>query len=238
MDPRFNIIITIVAIVVTFVKCRQIKNKPKRIIVIMAILLAISTFNNRSIYWFLYWDGPYHGQVVDADTGEPIEGAAVAGIWEFEGFVLFIASFTHFANAKETVTDANGKFKLPLTFAFTFWPFSVINEMDLLVFKPGYDSRPPAIRRKMKRPERIWYTNVDGKYYVGRYADCKIWKKCLVKLNKAKTVKERQEAYSQIMGEYPGFHHRENKNKNIIKMVENESRHVKAIMRNKPVCRE
>jgi len=123
MDPRFNVIITIVAIIITFVKCRQIKDKRKRIIVIMAILLAISTFNNRSIYWFLYWDGPYHGQVVDADTGEPIEGAAVAGIWELEYFILFIYSNTHFANAKETETDEDGKFKLPLTFSFTFWPF-------------------------------------------------------------------------------------------------------------------
>ena len=235
MDPYFKVFITIVAIVVTFVKCRHIKDKRKRIIVIMAILLAISTFSNRSIYWFLYWDGPYHGQVVDADTGEPIEGAAVAGIWEFEGFVLFITSFTHFANAKETVTDADGKFKLPLTFALTFWPFSALDRINLLVFKPGYDSHPPAIRRKMKHPKGK-RTSPDGKYRIGNRAKCNAWKKCLVKLNKVKTVKERQEAYSKIMGKYPGFHHRENKN--IIKMVKNEALHVKAIIRNKPVRRD
>ena len=99
MDPLFKVFITIVAIVVTLVKGRHIKDKRKRIVVIMAILLLISIFSNRSIYWLLYWDGPFHGQVVDADTGEPIEGAAVAGIWEFESFILFITSLTHFANA-------------------------------------------------------------------------------------------------------------------------------------------
>lgn len=107
IHPYFKVFITIVAIVVTFVKCREITDRRKRIFVIMAILLAISTFSNRSIYWFLYWDSPYYGQVVDADTGEPIQGASVAGIWKFEGFILFITSLTHFANAKETVTDAD-----------------------------------------------------------------------------------------------------------------------------------
>lgn len=223
MDPRFNVIITIVAIVVTFVKCRQIKDKRKRIIVIMAILLAISTFNNRSIYWFLYWDGPYHGQVVDADTGEPIEGAAVAGIWELEYFILFIYSNTHFANAKETVTDADGKFKLPLTFAFTFWPFSALNEMDLVVFKPGYDSHPPAIRRQMKRPKRMKYNTTDGKYYVGRYAFCKAWKNCLVRLNKAKSIDEMLKAVPSISG----FDTDVDKLKNFIEMTEKEYRHLR-----------
>ncbi|BBO72195.1 hypothetical protein DSCA_61250 [Desulfosarcina alkanivorans] len=111
--------ITILALILTFVTCREIKDRRKRIIVTMAILLAISTFSNRSIYWFIYWDGPYFGQVVDADTGEPIEGASVAGVWQFEGFILLIASLTHFATAKETVTDAEGKFTIPLT---SIWP--------------------------------------------------------------------------------------------------------------------
>ena len=225
MDPRFNVIITIVAIIVTFVKCRQIKNKRKRIIVIMAILLAISTFNNRSIYWFLYWDGPYHGQVVDADTGEPIEGAAVAGIWELEGFVLFITSLTHFANAKETVTDTDGKFRLPLTFAFTFWPFSVLDRINLLVFKPGYDSYPPVIRRQMKRPERKKYTTTDGKYRIGRRSQCKMWKNCLVKLNKARSIDEMLKAVPSI----PGFNTDEDKLRNFIEITEKEYRHLRKL---------
>lgn len=220
MDPRFNVIITIVAIVVTFVKCRQIKDKRKRIIVIMAILLVISTFNNRSIYWFLYWDGPYHGQVIDANTGEPIEGAAVAGIWELEYFILFIYSNTHFANAKETVTDADGKFKLPLTFAFTFWPFSALDRINLLVFKPGYDSNPPSIRRPKK--------GNDGKvrdYLVGKWVQYEMWEECVVRLNKARSIDEMLKAVPSI----PGFDTDEDKLRNFVEMTEKEYRHLRKL---------
>lgn len=227
MGPSlFKVFITIVAIVVTFVKGRHIQNKRKRIIVIMAILLAISTFSNRSIYWFLYWDGPYHGQVVDADTGDPIEGAAVAGIWNFE--YIHIKSSIGFANAKETVTDTDGKFRLPLIFAFSPWPFTVIDRMDLVVFKPGYDSHPPVIRRKMKRPERIKYPTTDGKHLVGRYIFCKMWEECVVRLNKAMSVKEVSRAFSWSRHELrTGLGTPEVKLKNFIKMTEDKERYLR-----------
>jgi len=141
MDPYFKVFITILSIVLTIVFGFRIKDKRKRIMVIMMILLIISLASNKSIYWILYWDGPYRGQVVDADTADPIEGAAVAGIWDFE--YIYIKSFSGFANAKETVTDEDGKFWLPVIFAFSPWPFTVLDRMDLVVFKPGYDSHPP-----------------------------------------------------------------------------------------------
>jgi hypothetical protein len=224
----FKIFITVVAIVVTFVKGRHIQNKRKRIIVIMAILLAISTFSNRSIYWFLYWDGPYHGQVVDADTGEPIEGAAVAGIWELEGFILFITSFYHFANAKETVTDADGKFKLPLTFAFTFWPFSVIDRMKLVVFKPGYDSHPPSKQMVWTAIEKNKYGMTNHEYRVKFTVKCKMWKKCLVRLNKAMSLKEVSRAFSWSRHALrTGFGTPEVNIKNFIKITEDKERYLK-----------
>ena len=43
---------------------------------------------------FLYHsDGPYKGKVIDLETGEPIEGAAVAGVWVLE------FNFTPFCDA-------------------------------------------------------------------------------------------------------------------------------------------
>jgi hypothetical protein len=189
--------LTILAIILTLGSCREIKDRRKRIIVTMAILLAISTFSNRSIYWFIYWDGPYFGKVVDADTGEPIEGASVAGVWEIENFILLLTSMYHFANAKETVTDADGEFTIPLTFAFTFWPMSGLDKMDLVVFKPGYDSHPPAIQRAMEQPPKGRRISSDGKYFVGRRADCKIWRECKVELNKAVSWEERRQAANE-----------------------------------------
>ncbi|MCP3931175.1 MAG: carboxypeptidase-like regulatory domain-containing protein, partial [Bacteroidetes bacterium] len=118
------------------------KDKCIRTLAVMMVLLIISLTSNRSIFGFVYWDGPYYGRIVDEETGVPIEGAAVAGIWNFEH--LYLISIQNVATIKETITDKNGKFKLPLTFAFTLYPFSILEEMNLLVFKPGYDSHPTA----------------------------------------------------------------------------------------------
>jgi hypothetical protein len=133
---------------------------------------------------------------VDADTSKPIEGASVAGIWEFEHSFLNL-SFNGFANATETVTDANGAFKLGPIIAFSFWPFTTLENMNLVVFKPGYDSYPPVIRRKMSKPKKAPVSTTDGKYLVGRYIDCHVWSECEVRLNKAITIKERRRASAE-----------------------------------------
>jgi hypothetical protein len=232
MHPIVKFFITITAIVITIAKCWVIKDERKRIFLIMAIMLAISTFSNRSIYWFLYWDGPYYGQVVDADTGEPIKGASVAGIWQFETYTLFIASETHFANAKETVTDEDGKFTIPLTFAFTSRPTSVLEKMKLVVFKPGYDSHPPAIERKMKQPPDGLRISPDGRYIIGNYASCKAWRKCVVRLNKAITIKERRRASAKCSSALMEWDINPSKIKKFIKALKKDDPYFKKYMEN------
>ena len=87
---------------------------------------------------FLYHsDGPYKGKVVDLETGEPIEGAVVAGVWVLE------FNFTPFCDAKETVTDKNGEFVLPKASCFTLWPLAQMGRLGITVFKPGYLAYPP-----------------------------------------------------------------------------------------------
>ncbi len=230
MDSYLKLFVTIVFIVMTFVYGYTIKDKRRRNTVIMLILLVISVVGNKSVYWVLHWDGPCHGQVVDADTGEPIQAAAVAGIWKFEYF--HINSHNGFANAKETITDANGKFKLPLTFAFTFWPFSVLNDMDLLVFKPEYDSHPPVIRRKINQPKGK-QTSPDGKYRIGKRVKCKEWKECQVRLNKAKTVKERWRASRKCGSSLTAMSINQSKLKVIMEVVKNENRYLEKLERQK-----
>jgi hypothetical protein len=173
----FKLILTLLMIGAAFFYGYMTKNKCKRIIGVMLILLVTSLAFNHSIFWILYWDGSYYGHVVDADTSKPIEGASVAGIWEFEHSFLNL-SFNGFANATETVTDANGAFKLGPIIAFSFWPFTTLENMNLVVFKPGYDSYPPVIRRKMSKPKKAPVSTTDGKYLVGRYIDCHVCVDC------------------------------------------------------------
>ena len=110
----------------------------------------------------------------------------MVGIWEFEG--IFV---DRLANAKEAVTDPDGRFKLPMTWAYSFLPITRIRWWNLIVFKTGYDSHPPAIQRRIKKPDRIKNPSSDGIYYIGRGADCKARKECVVRLNKAINDEER-----------------------------------------------
>ena len=81
------------------------------------------------------YDGDYTGRVVDAETGEPIEGAVVLGTWDFVSSSVAGALY-RFYDAAETTTDAKGDFTVPgrgLMF------LSCLDSMYATVFKTGYE---------------------------------------------------------------------------------------------------
>lgn len=112
----------------------------------------------------VYSSGPYSGQVVDAETGRPVAGAAVVAIWTRE-----IPVGAHMPeqdwDVYETLTDANGEFAIPHRTHFT--PFGWILEPTLAVYYPSYApgyagfysrdvpvvDRPPRDPRDRDRPE-------------------------------------------------------------------------------------
>ena len=199
----------------------------KRRIIFIIIICVITSWINGSILGIYFWDGPYWGRVVDADTGEPIEGANVMGRWEFK--VLAIPTYIYvFADTRETVTDEKGRFFLPLARKVWLWPFSAICMDELFVFKPYYDSHPPQMQRawtdedkekwrlRLNKlvPERepgyspISDTNYfnDLRYVPGRYerryrVKCKIYKPTIIKLNKTTSIEEQWEATSIPKGD-------------------------------------
>ncbi len=55
--------------------------------------------------------GPFRGQVVDVETGQPIAGVVVLAVWwELYG-IAFIGE--RFYEAREAVTGADGRFEIP-----------------------------------------------------------------------------------------------------------------------------
>jgi hypothetical protein len=90
----------------------------------------------------VYWAGVIHARVMDADTGQPVEGAVVVADWKLYGGGIGHGGHHKSLFVEETVTDANGEF------TFGKWgpkqrpAHAVLNTAPwLLVFKSGYQHR-------------------------------------------------------------------------------------------------
>lgn len=84
-------------------------------------------------------DGPYKGRVIDAQTGQPIEGAVAHGYWSRIHFVP-TGSSSEYYDSYEVLTDRNGEFRIP---GKGLLVFSNIDDMRLSIFKAGYKQWSP-----------------------------------------------------------------------------------------------
>lgn len=101
---------------------------------LVILFIGISFFFPGCAYPFRY-DGTYKGKVIDADTGQPIEGVVVLGVWET--VTITPAGGTHdYYDAKETVTDKNGEFEIP---GKGLRILSRLEPVRLTIFKAGYE---------------------------------------------------------------------------------------------------
>jgi hypothetical protein len=96
----------------------------------------------------------------------------------------------------------------------------VLEEMDLVVFKPGYDSHPPVIRRKMQKPENAPVIPTDGKYHVGHFVHCKAWRECEVRLNKAINIKEEIRALTKCKSRLSAMNGNQPKVSNFLEVID------------------
>ena len=101
----------------------------------MRLILLASVFLAGCTRHLALYDSSYRGQVVDADTGEPIEGVVALVVWYTE--YLTVAGAMHdYYDARETVTDENGEFVLPGMGARVV---SNLTPVRLMIFKAGYE---------------------------------------------------------------------------------------------------
>lgn len=99
---------------------------PRRLWIALAIYL---------VHYFLFGYHFISGRVVDEETGKPIEGAIVLGVWTYEiGFGL-----THWAVYKneDSLTDKNGRFFIwgVLNPFINQW---LVDKASLTAYKRGY----------------------------------------------------------------------------------------------------
>lgn len=79
--------------------------------------------------------GPFRGQIVDGETGVPIAGAAVLVIWR-ENVPNPVQGASKFYDAREAVTDGEGRFEVP-RLSPPFFSFR-IERPNITYFAPGY----------------------------------------------------------------------------------------------------
>lgn len=80
--------------------------------------------------------GPYTGQVLDSQTGEPIEGASVLIYWEKPVFPA-IEYTTDLIKAELVYTDKQGRYEIPKILA----NIGLLGELDstnIIIYQPGY----------------------------------------------------------------------------------------------------
>lgn len=104
--------------------------------ILLIFILTSLVMSVTSCYGFatIRKDGPYEGRVIDVDTGEPIEGVVVLGVW-YKQYPGPGGAVSEYYDAMETVTDKNGEFKID---GLGLLVMSNVIPMDVLIFKAGY----------------------------------------------------------------------------------------------------
>jgi len=110
-------------------------------IAIAAVIIFLMLFSGPGCgnQWMLFYDRPIKGHVVDAETGKPLEGVLVVGMWQLSQFLS--QGFGGYAKVIVAQTDREGKFKIPFWVALK--PWKVCSAMrdgapSIMLYKPGY----------------------------------------------------------------------------------------------------
>lgn len=151
-----------------------------------------------------YYKSAFRGKVTDAETGEPVEGAAVVAAYSATRYTFccilptLAGTITDHVGAQETLTDGDGMFCIPPYFTVTL-PVSSEDSTEFAVFKPGYGKPAPSgfSDDGMERffSEKIGDTGAIETYDVGKGMVTVPVVFGVVKLPKAKTWEERLEVH-------------------------------------------
>jgi hypothetical protein len=108
----------------------------------LKLLIAISTLLMLSGCAIYHHYGPYYGKVVDTEMKAPLEGAAVLAVYYTELYTV-AGTVGKYLEARETVTDKNGEFRIPSNNIFTLRPLNLFdNNVWFWIFKPEYGCYP------------------------------------------------------------------------------------------------
>lgn len=103
---------------------------------LLAMLILIAT--SFAPFGFGEAAGPWKAQVVDAETGKPLEGVVVLAYWIKYARTVAGKADAQFYDAEEVVTGPDGNFVIQERSTWTLNPFRTISGAQFVMFKPGY----------------------------------------------------------------------------------------------------
>lgn len=132
------------------------KNKTKVICyILLTILMSISLCFGMSLFKKPeYYLASFEGKVIDTDTKKPIEGAVVLAIYHKTVHTI-AGSNTYVVDGQETLTDANGEFKIS---SKTVHSEKLSGKLrgSLVIFKPGYGTFPRHKQSETLGENKSW----------------------------------------------------------------------------------
>lgn len=135
--------------------------------------------------------GPYRGQVLDAETEKPIEGAILYCEF-YTKYSTIVDAASSYVTYREILTDAEGKFDMTYR-GLIFRPGHLWQWMPICnIFKPGYATYP-GNRLTTITPEPEYGAITADAYFT-------------IRMPKLKTIKERRRNLANILyrGVKPG----------------------------------
>jgi len=128
----------------------------------------------------------FKGRVIDADTKEPVAGAAVLAVY-YGGYNTVAGSVSYAVDAQEKLTDENGEFTIP---EVEYWSEKVTGRprANLTIFKPEYGVFPGHKNSNAVGVNKSWPPR--EKYIV-------------YELPKLKTMEERRKEHLKTYSEIP-----------------------------------
>lgn len=109
--------------------------------------------------------GPWKAQVVDAETGKPLEGVVVLAVWYRRYTSPGGWAGGGYYDSEEVVTGPDGKFVIHAKSTWTLLPFlTTIKGPEFYIFKPGYgqwrfqgsDRWPKDLYEQQAMVEKAW----------------------------------------------------------------------------------
>ncbi len=139
---------------------------------VMAFILLL--FTSPSYAGFIYSKPELMGQVIDAETWEPIAGAVVSVYYENGLYIDFTGRGTVCIHTYETTTDESGRFHIP-AYTTLIWPTRYDNGMGVIIYKPGYTNYPTQSEVGLKGVLQFFSQKNFGKEGKTRYFTTDKW---------------------------------------------------------------